>query len=223
MNGKLTGGGFPGKSGLILCLTAPVFLVGCAWRVALPEDVRNPAPVVLTDYGRHTRLALPKEGGEMVEYGFGNWNYYALARRGPISSLRAVTGLGPAALARRRLPDIEGEGPSRLWDYGRRSVLFYAEAERVADLREVIELAWRENDVPERYHSRGPLEFVQYDATYHLFRNSNHKTAEWLEALGCRVRGSPILSNFRIDDASGANPYREGLDWVTGVETAESP
>jgi hypothetical protein len=35
-------------------------------------------------------------------------------------------------------------------------------------------------------------------ARYHVFRNSNHATAEWLRELGCDVRGFPLLSNFRV-------------------------
>ena len=175
-------------------------LPGCAWRVAMPEEVSRPKPVVLTDYGRHTRLALPTGEPGMVEYGFGNWHYYALGERGPVSSFRAIVGIGPATLARRRLPPFEDTDAFFHLVGGRRSVVLMAEEDRIRDLRESLEGTWRENLGPERFHARDDLGFVRYDTTYHLFRNSNHRTADWLERLGCEIRGVPILSNYRVVD-----------------------
>ncbi len=77
-------------------------------------------------------------------------------------------------------------------------MVFYAEAERIDTLRDSLDLKWKENFDPSIYKSWNDLEFVPYEARYHLFSNSNHRTARWLEELGCEVRGFSILSNFRL-------------------------
>lgn len=187
-----------GRWGWIPVLLCLLLATGCAWRIVPPADVRNPAPVIVTDYGRHTRLALPEGESGMVEYGFGEWNFYALRKTGPISSIRALSGFGQPTLARRRLPRFEGEEAFWRTAGGRRSAFVYAEKERVRELRQILEATWRVNLNADRYHSWNGLEFVRYEGTYHLFRNSNHRTATWLRALGFEVRGVVFLSNFRV-------------------------
>ncbi len=184
-------------SGWLPLLIVSFLLSGCAWRVIPPAAVRDPAPVILTDYGRHTRLALPMDELQMVEYGFGEWNFYALRKTGPVSSLRALSGFGQPTLARQRLPRFDDEDAFRLAVGGRRSVLFFAEKEYVHELRELLEATWQMNMEADRHHAWNGLEFVRYEGTYHLFRNSNHRSARWLEALGFEVRGLVLLSNFR--------------------------
>lgn len=41
------------------CVLAFLGLSSCAWRVIPPDRVGDPVPVFLSEYGRHTRLALP--------------------------------------------------------------------------------------------------------------------------------------------------------------------
>ena len=59
-----------------------VFLSSCAWRVVPPAKVAEPVPVYLSEYGRHTRLALPDDSTAFFEYGFGEWNFYGLEKQG---------------------------------------------------------------------------------------------------------------------------------------------
>ncbi len=176
----------------------PFITAGCAWRVTPPSGLHDPVPVFLTDYGRHTRLGLPEDDQRVVEFGFGEWHYYAHEERGFFSTLRAVSGFGQGTLARRHLPYAESEELFGIGAGGQRSVRFLVEGEKVRELRRSLERKWRQNLDGMTYREWEDLYFVPYDATYHLFRNSNHQTAEWLEALGCEVGGVPILSNFRL-------------------------
>ena len=177
---------------------------GCAWHVIPPAEVREPVPVYLTDYGRHTRLALPGDRDVMHEYGFGEWHYYALEERGFLSTLRAVSGLGDAALAFRNLPGDEES--FRLAAGGRRTARFEAEKDRVAELKESLEDKRRRGMPRQTYREWESLYFVPIDDSYNLFKNSNTKTARWLRRLDFDVRGHPFLSNFREADDSRTPP-----------------
>jgi hypothetical protein len=43
------------------------------------------------------------------------------------------------------------------------------------------------------------LTFVCLPATYHLFNNSNQRTAAWLGELGVAVRGLALWSRWRVE------------------------
>jgi len=50
---------------------------GCTSTVIPPKRVTDPAAVFLTDYGRHSSLLLPDREGRLVEYAFGDWDWFA--------------------------------------------------------------------------------------------------------------------------------------------------
>ncbi len=182
------------------------FLCGCAWHITPPERPAKTATVHLTEYKRHTRLALPAAdgSGRWVEYGFGEWNYYGLERRDLVSGLRAIAGLGTAARSRRELPAAMGDEAFLRVSGGRHTSSIRVEKDAVTSLKAALERDWnalqkggqsvrRKDGVPVAISPTEP---------YHLFHNSNHATASWLKRLGCKVTGTPILSNFRIRTAN---------------------
>jgi hypothetical protein len=186
-------------AGILLFLT----LSSCAWQVIPPREVREPVPIFLSEYGRHTRLALPKDSGLFFEYGFGEWNFYGLEKEGVFSALRAISGGGEGAFSRRKLPFTLDEGDFRYAAGGDRAARLWVERSLADNLRQELEGRWRANagTVVVRQFDQVP---VSRDPTpYHLFGNSNHAVANWLERLGCRVRGAPNTSNFEIKKWSG--------------------
>ena len=56
------------------------------------------------------------------------------------------------------------------------------------------------------YNAALDVEFVPGERPYTLFGNSNHVVAEWLEALGIRVRGNPVFGGWRIAGGEMAPP-----------------
>lgn len=186
----------------LLAVAAILLQVGCAWRItppALPEGAEA-SSVYVTSYGRHTRLALPKDENTVIEYGFGNWEYYALGQRDYLTGLVAIVGLGDATLSRRELP--QPQSPIRFAQIaaGARSAEIQVASEQAEVLRLQLDLAWTEAEkVGETaYRANEDLHFVQVEDPYHLFHNSNTKVAKWLRQLGCEVEGSPILANFEL-------------------------
>jgi hypothetical protein len=181
---------------------------GCTWRVIPPADVRQPTYVYVSEYGRHTRLALPQENQPslMVEYGFGDWHFYALEERGPWSAMRALFWSPASALSKRELSYYEDPEQFRRTHHAARSVKVPVDAVRAADLRQRLEHRWSELGRTAPTVQRETGAYVrQSDETYRLWRNSNHRTAAWLRELGCEVTGVTVLSSFEVEDR-GALP-----------------
>lgn len=175
-------------------LLAVICAGGCAWTVRPPAEVADPAPVYITEYGRHTRVALPANGGTFLEYGFGEWNFYALERNDGISGLRAISGMGSGALSRRSLPDPGGAG----FPGGGKTGLILVERSKAEDLRTRLDARWERNQEHMRVREWDAVPVSRDPERYYLFNNSNHASARWLRELGCEVRGTPVFSNFTV-------------------------
>ena len=183
-------------------------LAGCAWRVIPPAQVADPVPVFVTEYGRHTRLALPNDSTAFVEYGFGEWNFYGLEKQGWLSALRAISGFGQGALSRRELPFAQDEVDFLQTAQGARSARLWVERSSANDLRKELEARWRANAGAVVVRQADQIPVSRDPAHYHLLGNSNHAVANWLKRLGCSVRGYPITSGFEITKRSDASGRR---------------
>lgn len=195
---------------LQLAVAGAIFLTlcSCAWQVIPPRQVREPVPIFLSEYGRHTRLALPSDAEFFIEYGFGEWNFYGLEKQGVVSALRAISGLGEGAFSRRELPFTLRARDFLSAAGGDRTEPLWVERSLAEYLRKELESRWRANagTVVIRRFDQVP---VSRDPTaYHLFGNSNHAVANWLRRLGCRVRGIPMTSNFTVRNCSGVAEHQ---------------
>jgi hypothetical protein len=179
-----------------------LLLPGCAWTVRPPSTVADPVPVWITEYGKHCRVALPAGDATFTEYGFGEWHYYALEERDWLSTLRAGAGWGAGAFSRRTLtPAADGTlGPRQTG--GTRSERIAVERTQADRLRRELDARWQRNQDQVRVRQADAVPVSRDPARYHLFANSNHATARWLEQLGCQVRGIPLMANFRVEDES---------------------
>jgi hypothetical protein len=183
-------------------------LSSCAWKVMPPGRVVDPVPVFLSEYGRHTRLALPDRRAAFFEYGFGEWNFYGLEKEGLFSALRAITGLGEGALSRRQFPFTLVESEFMRAAGSSRSARLLVERALAENLRHELEGRWRSNAGSVAVRAWDQIPVSRDPAAYHLFGNSNHAVANWLERLGCRIRGDPITSNFQVIKESDAAVHR---------------
>src|SRR4051794_37158104 len=52
-------------------------VTGCGGPVRPPANVRDPVPIYVTDYGRHSTLLLPTDDGRLEEFAFGDWDWLA--------------------------------------------------------------------------------------------------------------------------------------------------
>ena len=179
-----------------------LLLPGCAWTVRTPSAVADPVPVWITEYGRHCRVALPSGPSTFTEFGFGEWHFYALEDRGFFSILRAGTGFGRGAFSRRTLTAAPDGTIGPRQTGGTRSERVLVERTRADSLRQELDARWQRNQDNVRIRAWDCVPVSRDPEGYHLFSNSNHATARWLERLGCEVRGFPLMANFRVEDKS---------------------
>lgn len=194
----------PSLGALAICVLTLLSISSCAWKVVPPRDVTEPVPVFVSEYGRHTRLALPDDTAAFFEYGFGEWNFYGLEKTSGSSALRAITGLGRGAFSRRKLPYTLEESRFVQAAGSRRSVRLFVERSRVEELRFELETRWRANLGTVVIRAWDQIPVSRDRARYHLFHNSNQVVAGWLKRLGCRVLGFPITANFQVVKESAA-------------------
>lgn len=179
-------------------LFATLLLSGCVWQVRPGVAVPDAAPVFLTRYAQHSRIALPKDAGGFVEFGFGDWYYYALGEKGLWSSLRAAFFSPYSALSRRELRWTLDAQDFLHWAGGEQTALLWVDPEQANRLLRELEYKWDSLTALRVYRETDGLHFAQWDRPYFLLRNSNHQTADWLRRLDVDVRGWTILSDFRV-------------------------
>src|SRR5258706_3035913 len=66
------------KRANLLVLSLVALVGGCATRVVQPANPVNPVAVYITDYGRHSSILLAMGDGHLMEYSYGDWEFYAL-------------------------------------------------------------------------------------------------------------------------------------------------
>jgi hypothetical protein len=189
-------GSWPARLWLLL-LAAAFWLGGCQHVIEPPAAVSNPARVFVIDYGRHASLALPQENETLVEWSWGDWNWYALERTGLAQGAQALFASPRSALARRALApaDDPAELAARV---GAEEVLaLTVERERVRALHRQLDARWLRRRDQAVAHPNGRI-FVPDDMQYSLSNNSVHELARWLEALGANVSGSGVTANFKL-------------------------
>lgn len=173
--------------------------VGCATTIHPPVQLSNPVAVHLVDYGRHSCLMLPHEDGGVMEYAYGEWQWYALNRQQPWDVLRALFVPTRGALGRRH-HDLES-GAVESGDIEiERAFVIHVEANAVRALRDELDRQWDTAASTVVVNPTTGLAFVYAEESYWLFNNCNPVTARWLESLGCEVRGWAILSDWHIGE-----------------------
>lgn len=185
-----------------LCVASLLMLVtigACqSWKVTPPGDVQNPARIFLNEYGKHTSVAFPDGKQRYVEFGFGEWHYYGSEQHGVGSSLRAIGGGGRGALSRREiLTGPLNDEAFALAAGSSRSAGIDVETAKMRDLKQRLEERW--HTATERViRGLDHIEVRQDPQGYHLFRNSNAVSADWLREMDVDVQGSPVWSNFEV-------------------------
>ena len=187
-----------------LLLLSVLLLSGCAGVVTrpAPEAVADTRPVFLLDHGRHASLVLTRADHSLVRYAHGDWTWYAEDRTGPLRAFSALMVRSRSAIGRRELsPILDEEGLRRQIRVEIRTLHQLAAAAEKIDALDTDLTQWFEDQAEmSLFNARFDLEFVPGPRPYTLFDNSNHVVAEWLEALGIKVRGNPVFGQWRLED-----------------------
>lgn len=179
---------------LLFALTA-----GCGARVTPPPAPADAVPVFFVDYGRHASVVLSSQSeGLLYEYAFGDWDWFAMNRNEWHDALEALFCSRGATLGR-RIHEPPSSTEQFAIDAGAHRVLEFAAPRRRVDvLLARLERRYRRHLDTQVYNPLARLYFVRDDAHYALWRNCNHETARWLEAVGCEVRGMRMTSGFKF-------------------------
>ena len=157
-------------------------------------------PVFVADYGYHSSVIFPRAEGLMVEYAYGDWNFFAKNQKSLGTTFDALFSSEQATLARRvllRSPWQDGLQEA----VGAISVVrFDAPRDKVIALD--LELSRRfSKDLDSIIYTPAHDSYFVKDAErYSLGNNCNHLTARWLERLGCKVEGVVFGSHFKLKE-----------------------
>jgi hypothetical protein len=172
---------------------------GCATRVVPPSNPANPVAVYVTDYGRHSSILLPMGDGHLMEYSYGDWDFYALNKykwyAGP-TKLFLSDGSG---LGRRILAHPGDDEALQKMINSKRLLRVEIEQSKVRDLLAELDQRYCAKIETMVYNNYGHSYFVKDESHYWLFHTCNAMTQQWLEKLGCKVSGLAVISNFELD------------------------
>jgi hypothetical protein len=154
--------------------------------------------VYVTDYGRHSSVLLPMGDGHLVEYSYGDWEYYALNKyKWYIGASKLVYSHG-SGLGRRLVPHPGDDLELRKQIGSKRLLRLDIEQSRVRELLAELDLRYYERIETLIFNDYGKAYFVKDAARYGLFHTCNAETAGWLRKLGCEVDGLAVISNFEV-------------------------
>ena len=162
-----------------------------------PVAPLNPMTVHVVESGLHAQLILP-QGDRWVQYGFGDWDYYALNRQDLAHALMALLWPTQGALGRGEVVSL-AEFRASAEQAGFHLLSFEVPSAQVRQLRRSLQIRF-EQQIPKGYVNNRAINLylVQDEQTYSLLHNSNHELAEWLEALDCEVKSLLLWREFRL-------------------------
>ncbi|MHC5022571.1 MAG: DUF2459 domain-containing protein [Planctomycetota bacterium] len=182
----------------LLILVIGAALAGCTTTVIPPVNPENPTPVFLIDHGQHTSLVLPYDNGRLVEYAYGEWNWFANNLTDSPNTIPALLLPTRGAFGRRTLQGAQNvEDLQRAYPDETIEPIDVA-MEHVLTLVDQLEARFAANTETAVLKPEADLTIVEDDTSYHIFHNCNHVTFGWLRDLGCEVKGPTMFADFRV-------------------------
>jgi hypothetical protein len=180
-------------------------LTSCSRSVRPPADVEDPVVVTIAEYGKHASLLLPAPHARLVEWSWGDWNYFALNRTGVRWGAQAIFWSESATLARREFAD-PGDSERLRAELGATQLIGLPVERRRADaLLAALEARYERNRASEVWNPVAGRHFVRDDeGRYWMLNTSAHEVSRWLRALDVDVRGVGLLGEFTPAESSTA-------------------
>ncbi len=150
------------------------------------------------DYGRHSSLAIPTDHGRMIEYSYGEWQWYAMNQVGCSRALSALFWPTEGTLGRRSLP-VQPD---------RDAIVEAAPCEAIHEiavdrscarsLADRLDATFAASMTTLTHHPAHDLDFVRHERSFHACNTCNQTVVRWLRELGCRVRGWPVIADYVV-------------------------
>ena len=183
--------------------------IGSPTTIVAPLDPIDPITVYVTDFGYHSRLILPTRQGELLQYAYGDWDYFALNRQNwnntmPTASFAIAALFVPTqgTLGRRKFKDLVELQQSLGLGWQNMLMSLEVPRNRVLSLEKSLDMRFNQNLNTRVFNPYIGLTFVFDDQNYTMLHNSNHELISWLENLGCQIRGFRTLPNFQLQDSN---------------------
>jgi hypothetical protein len=172
--------------------------VGFTATVTPPATVAQPTTVHLLREAMHTGLVLPpRPGGEAyVEYGLGEWEWFARANDAWYRVFPTVLWPTTGTLGARPFAATDAAGLQRAAWWAELTPL-QVEAPKVEALRARLESAMRARDSEAVRRPGLGWTFVPDEASYWFPNTCADVVADWCEELGCDVSWAPIRTALR--------------------------
>jgi len=185
--------------GMALAMLCCALMIGCSTAVTPPLNPRNPQVIYLCDCGIHSSLLLPVGNGTYVEFLYGDWNWAALGHHGPQDALGALLFSQQSTLGRRFLKPPGGDAMPQPVDRPFAETRVIVNGDGCWEVVRKLMARWEQHRATATLIETD-LSYVKDDEPYSWTHDCNALTADCLRAMGCKVDGSPILSNFRVVD-----------------------
>ncbi len=207
---------------ILVCLA---MLSGCTMDLVPPDltSLERPAEVHIINHGVHAALVLPRDEGNLGEYAFGEWEWFAMERNQWYRAFGALFIPSESALSRRLWSDAETLKSA--WTGPHPILTFQVEQQNALALSRELDAmiaaglthtttTTDQPPQPQTVVNRDDTVFVRRDERYRLGNNCNHVLARWLEALNVRVIGNRTVATVRLRDqatptvtsAAGSSP-----------------
>ena len=184
---------------IVLVLVAALAVwsyASCTSAVVPPRDPDDPIDVYLLADALHYGLVLPRDAHTFVEYGYGDWGWYALGHDSWYHVFDTMLWPTQGALGRRDI-DVGAGGVREQFPSGSLHTVRVARARAAALLADLDE-RFAAARASERWNGRYGLWFVHHDRGFWLLHNCTDATASWLEALGCDVGFALVRGGLRL-------------------------
>ncbi|MCG3128447.1 MAG: hypothetical protein CHACPFDD_03336 [Phycisphaerae bacterium] len=181
------------------CVLLPLLPAGCTIHVTPPAALNEPAEVYLADYGRHSSLILPRQTGRLVEYAYGEWEWFAMGHTESTRIIPVLCWPTPGTLGRREIARLDAPDRLRAAIGVERILALRVEAEQCQKLLRRLDERFAAGEKQRSVYSTDTrLEFVPDPAPYWIFSDCNTMVADWLRELGCDVRGGGAAADFEV-------------------------
>ncbi len=197
----------PGLLGMLLATVVVLGHSGCTSTIEPPSDPRDPVTVFLRKEARHKALLLPGEIGGFVEYGFGDYDWYALRKDRWYHAFDTVLWPTKGTLGRKSLAAIDVAGLQAHYPY---STLFpiVVGGDEATRLRRRLAEQYADHGDGEIYNHTYDLFFVEHDDRFWFLHNCHDAMAAWLRELGCSVSFAPVRVGLSFEPSEGVPESR---------------
>jgi len=173
----------------LFCILLLFLLSGsCVSTIRPPAKINDPCEVYLLKEASHVGIVLPDFEGGYVEYGYGDWDWYAMMCNSWYHTFDTILWPTQGCLGRRTISSRD----SKPHHESAELQLITVEKIGACRLLKLLSDGFNKN-ISTLHHNRAyGIEFVHHDAGFWLFNNCNDLLVDWMIYMGCEASWRPV-------------------------------